>query len=294
MPLLKGKVAIVTGSGGGIGRAVACRFAAEGARVVVNGRTPETVDETVRMIEKSGGEALAVTGDVSKTGMAEQIAGAAVDRWGKVDVLVNNAAISGPVSPIGEEDLDWWMDTLRINVFGPYVMTRAVVPAMRKAGRGKVIDVSSGAGRGVAGDLVPYRISKAALLRMSTALAEQLAPSGIEMNTVDVFATTPMVREMGTWDDQDPVLAARMRKRAQSGEPSPEENAEVFAWLASDRSDGLRGRNFAWWMDVKDIERAKAKIIADPRALRVEMVDVPEIGRSAAAKAYDARVKARG
>jgi NAD(P)-dependent dehydrogenase (short-subunit alcohol dehydrogenase family) len=294
MPSLENLVAIVTGSGGGIGRAVAQKFAAEGARVIVNGRTTETVDETVRLIEQAGGEAIAVTGDVSKVGMAEQIAGAAVAKWGAVDVLVNNAAISGPIAPIGDEDLDWWLETLHVNVFGPYLMTRAVVPAMRKAGRGKIIDVSSGAGRGVAGDLVPYRVSKAGLLRMSTALAERLAPDGIEVNTVDVFATTPMVREMGTWDEQDPVLAARMRKRAESQEPTPEDNAEVFAWLASSKSDGLHGRNFQWWMDVRDIERAKAKILADPRALRIEMVDTPEIGRSAAAKAYDARVKARG
>jgi 3-oxoacyl-[acyl-carrier protein] reductase len=288
--MLTGKVAIVTGSGGGIGRAVAQKFAADGARVIVNGRTTETVDETVRLIEKAGGEAFAVTGDVSKLGIAEQIAGAAIERWGKVDILVNNAAISGPVAPIGDDDIDWWLSTLHINVFGPYLMTRAVVPAMRKAGHGKIIDVSSGAGRGVAGDLVPYRTSKAALLRMSTALAEQLAPAGIEINTMDVFATTPMVREMGTWDDQDPVLAARMRKRALAQEPTPEDNAVVFAWLASSRSDGLHGRNFSWWMDTASLDEQKSAIIADPRALRVELVEQPQIARSAAAKEWFSRV----
>lgn len=287
--MLTGKVAIVTGSGGGIGRAVAQRFAAEGARVVINGRTRETVDETVRMIEQAGGEAIAATGDVSEPGMAEQIVGAAVDRWGTVDILVNNAAISGPVAPIGEEDLDWWLSTLHVNVFGPYLMTRAVVPVMRRAGRGKIIDVSSGAGRGVAADLVPYRTSKAALLRMSTALAEQLAPSGIEVNTVDVFATTPMVREMGTWDDQDPVLAERMRRRASAGEPTADDNAGVFAWLASERSDGLHGRNFAWWMDPESLDREKQRIMTDARALRVELVEVPGIGQTAMAKEWFAK-----
>ncbi len=153
--MLTGKVAIVTGSGGGIGRAVAQRFAASGAKVIVNGRTSDTVDETVRIIESTGGEAAAVTGDVSEIGIAEQIIGAAVERWGMVDILVNNAAISGPIAPIGEEDLDWWLSTLHINVFGPYLMTRAALPVMRKAGRGKVVDVSSGAGRGTAADLVP-------------------------------------------------------------------------------------------------------------------------------------------
>lgn len=288
--MLKGKVAIITGSGGGIGRAVAQRFASEGARVVVNGRTTQTVDETVHLIEQAGGEAIAATGDVSKLGVAEQIVGAAVERWGTIDILVNNAAISGPIAPIGEEDLDWWLSTLHVNVFGPYLMTRAAVPVMRKAGRGKVIDVSSGAGRGVAGDLVPYRTSKAALLRMSTALAEQLASSGIEINTVDVFATTPMVRQMGTWDDQDPVLAERMRKRAAANEPTPEDNAAVFAWLASERSDGLSGRNFAWWMDPESLDSQKQKIIGDTQALRMQLVETPAIGQSAAAKEWFARM----
>lgn len=288
--MLEGKIAIITGSGGGIGRAVAQRFASHGARVVVNGRTTETVDETVRLIEQSGGEAITATGDVSKLGIAEQIVGLAVERWGTVDILVNNAAIAGPVAPIGEEDLDWWLSTLHINVLGPYLMTRAVVPVLRRAGRGKVIDVSSGAGRGVAGDLVPYRTSKAALLRMSTALAEQLAPSGIEVNTVDVFATTPMVLEMGTWDEQDPVLAERMRARASANEPTPEANAAVFAWLASEKSDGLTGRNFAWWMDPESLDRNKSQIMADPRSLRMDLVETPHIGHSAAAKEWFARI----
>ena len=288
--MLNGKVAIITVSGGGIGRAVAQRFASQGARVVVNGRTTETVDETVRLIEQAGGEAIAVTGDVSKLGIAEQIVGSAVERWGTVDILVNNAAIAGPVAPIGEEDLDWWLSTLQINVLGPYLMTRAVVPVMRKAGRGKVIDVSSGAGRGIAGDLVPYRTSKAALLRMSTALAEQLAPYGIEINTVDVFATTPMVVEMGTWDEQDPVLAERMRARAAANEPTPEDNAAVFAWLASEKSDGLTGRNFAWWMDPESLDRQKSQIMADQRSLRMDLVETPDIEHSAAAKEWFARI----
>ena len=288
--MLKGKVAIITGSGGGIGRAVAQRFSTEGARVVVNGRTTETVDETVRLIEQAGGEAIAATGDVSKLGVAEQIVGLAIERWGTIDILVNNAAIAGPVAPIGDEDLDWWLSTLHINVLGPYLMTRAAVPVMRAAGHGKVIDVSSGAGRGVASDLVPYRTSKAALLRMSTALAEQLAPSGIEINTVDVFATTPMVLQMGTWDDQDPVLAERMRNRASANEPTPEDNAAVFAWLASKKSDGLHGRNFAWWMDPESLDRQKHAIAADARSLRMDLVETPDIEQSAAAKEWFARI----
>lgn len=294
---LDGKVAVVTGSGGGIGRAVARAYAREGAKVVVNSRTASNVDETVRLIRGAGGEALGVPGDVSQQGVAENLVKSAVDRWGALDLLVNNAAVGGPVAPLGKEDVAAWWETQRINVLGPFLMTRAAAAVMRKrpytpggAPRGKIIDVSSGAGRGWAGDLVPYRVSKAALLRLSTALAAQLQPEGIEVNTVDVFATTPMVLAMGKLDDQDPVLAARMRRRVQSQEPTPEDNTPVFVWLASSGSDGVTGRNFSWNMNVADLDHVKSRLLADPRALRVEMTPLDGIGLSPQARAYQDRV----
>src|SRR5438309_1897810 len=102
---LKGKVAIVTGAGRGIGQAVAVRFAAEGARVVVNGRTEKTVAQTVDLILQSGGEAIPAVGDAAAPGDPEKIVKIAVERWGTVDILVNNAAIIGSIAPLGSEDL---------------------------------------------------------------------------------------------------------------------------------------------------------------------------------------------
>lgn len=299
MGKLEGKVAIVTGSGGGIGRAVAQAFAREGAKVIVNGRTAANVEESVKLIRSERGQAIGVPGDVSEQGVAETIVKAGVDRWGAVDVLVNNAAIAGPVAPLGKEDVAEWWKTQQVNILGPFLMTRAAVAAMRKKPftpggppRGKVIDVSSGAGRGFAGDLVPYRVSKAGLLRLSTALAAHLQPEGIEVNTVDVFATTPMVLAMGRMDDQDPVLAARMRKRAASQEPTPDDNTPVFVWLGSSRSDGVSGRNFGWNMNVEDLDRVKPRLMADTRALRIEMVPMEGIGLSPQARAYQDHVAA--
>jgi NAD(P)-dependent dehydrogenase (short-subunit alcohol dehydrogenase family) len=221
--------------------------------------------------------------------IAANVAKAALDRFGQIDILVNNAAVIGPPQPIGEEDVDAWVETFRINVFGPYFMTRAVVPAMKKAKRGKIIDVNSAANRGTGGNLVPYRVSKAALIRLTNALADQLLPAGIEVNTFDAHATTPMVHEMAKWDDQDPALAARFRQRLKNGEPTPEQNAEYCLWLASSRGDGMHGRNVAWWMDLSDLDRLKAQIIADPRALRMDMVEVPGVKKTAWAEEYDKR-----
>ncbi len=299
MGQLKGKVAIVTGSGGGIGRAVAQAYAREGAVVVINGRTAANVEETVDLIKSANGEAIGVVGDVAEQGVAERVVNAAVDKWGAVDVLVNNAAIGGPVAPLGKEDVTEWWKTQEINILGPFLMTRAAAAVMRRkshtagvAPRGKVIDVSSGAGRGWAGDLLPYRVSKAGLLRLSNGIATQLQPEGIDVNTVDVFATTPMVIAFGKADDQDPALAARMRKRVLSQEPTPADNTPVFVWLASSRSDGVTGRNFGWNMNVEDLDRVKLKLIADTRALRIEMVPMEGIGLSPEARAHQDRIVA--
>ena len=144
MGKLDEKTAVVTGSTGGIGRAIAEAFAREGARVVVNGRRGDVAEEVAVGIRSSGGEAIAVGGDVSSKESADAVVGAAVAKWGRIDIVVNNAAISGPIGPVGEEDLDWWMDTLRINVLGAYLVTRAAVPNMKMAGGGKIIDISSG------------------------------------------------------------------------------------------------------------------------------------------------------
>ena len=137
MGKLDGKVAIITGSGDGIGRAVAIAFAREGTRVVINSRTRTKVDVVVREIIDMGAEAIGVTGDISQVDDTENIVANAVDRWGSVDVLVNNAAVVGPVAPIGKDNpLDWWQ-TLEINVYGTYLMTRAVASKMGSGGGGK-------------------------------------------------------------------------------------------------------------------------------------------------------------
>ena len=116
----------------------------------------------------------------------------------------------------------------------------------------------------------------------------------IQINTVDVFGLTPMVREMGSWDDQDPVLAARMRERAAGEEPTPEDNAHIFVWLASSASDGYYGRNFTWNMNTSDLERLKPRIVADERALRMEMVEFDGIGLSEQGRAYLQRLAVSG
>ncbi len=297
MPALQGKVAIVTGSGGGIGRSVAMAYAREGARVAVNGRTAANVDETVRLITASGGHAVGVPGDVSQAADCARLVSETAKHFGRLDVLVNNAAIAGSVAPLDKVESDEIARTLEINVIGPMLMYQAVLPVMRKhagaSSRCKIIDVSSGAGRGWAGDLPVYRVSKAALLRLSNALAAQLQNEFVDVNTLDVLATTPMVVALGKRDSEDPVLAARMRNRVSAQEPSADDNTPVFVWLASPKSDGITGRNFGWNMNVEDLDRLKPRLTNDARALRIEMVGLDGIGMSEQARAYQDRVAAR-
>jgi NAD(P)-dependent dehydrogenase (short-subunit alcohol dehydrogenase family) len=166
---LKGRVALVTGGGRGLGRAFALALAAEGAAVAVTARTEGDLAETVRLVERQGGTAIAVPGDVTDAPAAEAVVRAVEARLGSVDVLVNNAGRFRSLGVMWEADPDdWWRD-IEVNVRGPFLFIRAVVPGMVARGRGHVLNVSSGAGLGTPAGYSAYGISKTAVTRLSDA-----------------------------------------------------------------------------------------------------------------------------
>jgi 3-oxoacyl-[acyl-carrier protein] reductase len=184
--VLKDAVCIITGSSAGIGAACARRFAAKGARVVINHTKSEHEAHTVAAeCEAAGGSAIVVRGDVSSDADCRALAQAALDKWGRIDVLVNNA---GTTKFAGHADLEALQaaDFARIfgvNVIGPYQMIRAVTPSMREHGTGAVVNVSSVAGVMGVGSSVAYAASKGALNTMTLSLARALAPA-IRVNAV--------------------------------------------------------------------------------------------------------------
>ena len=235
-----GRVAIVTGSGRGIGRAIAERFAADGASVVVADLNAETAGDVARSIEASGGMAIAVPTDVTDPGAADALAAAAVERFGRIDVLVNNAGIlrttrAGDVSP--EE----WHLVIDANLTGSFLCARAAYPALKATGHGRIVNVASMAGRATSTlGGVHYTTAKAGVLGLTRHLAREWAIDGITVNAISPgIVDTPMVR--GSIDD---ARMARVLASIPLGRlAEPAEIASLVTFLASDEAAYITGAN---------------------------------------------------
>lgn len=181
---LAGKTAIVTGAGGGIGRAYAKGLAEAGAAVVLADVKLDAATEAADTLAAAGHQAFAVHADVSDEESAIAMAAAAADRFGSVDILVNNAALMAEITgkgPLIDMDLGSWRKTLDINLTGPLLCARAVVPYMKERGYGKIVNQSSGGAWMAAG---AYGITKIGLVSMTLSLAKDLAPFGIRVNAI--------------------------------------------------------------------------------------------------------------
>ncbi len=183
MPILKNKVAIVTGAGQGIGRSIALRLARDGAIVVVTDITGKE-NETLNEVKNLGGQGMALKLDVTDPRMAEDVAKRVYDAYGRIDILVNNAGIY-PFKPFLEMTFDDWYRVINVNLNGTFNVTKAVVPYMVKQKYGRIINIASVAGNamGFAG-LTHYSASKAGIVGFTRALALELARYGITVNAI--------------------------------------------------------------------------------------------------------------
>ena len=175
---LEGQVAIITGAGRGIGRAIALAYAREGARLALAARNEAELEETAAAVSELGGEAITVRTDVTSQIATERLARRVIERFGSIDVLVNNAGISGPVGPLQSNDIAEWVDTINVNLTGTFLMCRAVIPVMLQQGGGRIINLS---GAGVANawsNMSAYCSSKAAVVRLTEVIAQELDGQG--------------------------------------------------------------------------------------------------------------------
>lgn len=226
---LTGKVAIVTGGSRGIGRAVCLAFAREGAKVVVTGRNEDRCRKVAAEIESRGGEALAVRADVSNEADVAGMVSAARGRFGRIDVLVNNAGVNIPYKTVAELSLAEWNHVVGTNLTGAFLCSRAVLPVMMSQRHGRIINVSSIGGRQGAAGRTPYRPTKAALINFSECLAAEVKAYGIDVNAICPGPTdTEMMHEI-TGGKVPAYMAA------------PEDIAAVMVFLASDESRAITG-----------------------------------------------------
>lgn len=233
---LKGKIAIITGSSRGIGKATAIRFAEEGCRVVINGRNPETAHLTTKEILKNGGEAITLIGDVSKKEDVERIVEETYKKFGRIDILVNNAAITAGSRfyEIKEED---WDKILAVNLKGSFLFAQAVSKYMMEQRYGKIINISSIYAMGSKGQM-HYDCSKGGIISLTRSLALELAKYNINVNCV-----APGLCET----DMPKIIPQKILDKAREQIPfkrfgMPEEVANVILFLASDESSYITGQ----------------------------------------------------
>jgi 3-oxoacyl-[acyl-carrier protein] reductase len=219
---LQGKVALITGGGRGIGRAIALAYAREGASVVVAARTPAEIEQVVAEMKGLGRQGLAVPCDIGEAEAVEHLIDEALARFGRLDVLVNNAAILSPTGPLAEVAVEDWDDVMRINLRGPFLCCKAVLPQMLRQRSGSIINVSSGLGRGSSPHYGPYATSKWGLEGMTRALAAEVKRHGIRVNSVSPG-----------------VVATQMTGFVGS---KPQAVTPLFVYLASDASRGVTGQ----------------------------------------------------
>ena len=236
---LSGRIALVTGAGSGIGRAIAIRFAKEGARIIVNDMDGRAAERTVQEIEAVGGQGFPLQADISNREEVHGMIARGVDRFGTINILVNNAGIGG--SSIITKDMppEAWENTVSVNLNGAFYCCQAVIPGMIEKGEGKIVNIASLAARRMSKlGGADYTAAKYGLVGFSHHLAFELAAYQINVNTVCPGATlTPLVMSKTTEEFRDSVC----RQIPLGRWISPEDIAEAVLFLASDRSAMITG-----------------------------------------------------
>ncbi|MBN1177122.1 MAG: SDR family NAD(P)-dependent oxidoreductase [Dehalococcoidales bacterium] len=259
--LLKGRVAVVTGAGKGLGRAEAMGLAAQGAKVVINdlgaaidgiGSSSVPADEVVAEIKQAGGEAVACFASVATVEGAENIIKTAVDSFGRIDVLVNNAGftIDRMVYNVADEE---WDPIIKVNLYGTFYCTRAACRVMRKQGYGRIINTSSHSGLGNMGQ-VSYSSAKEGIVGLTRTVARDMGRYGVTCNAIRPVAGTRGIRELvekkglrEAWGKVFGQEEADKRIQRMLEVNLPEDVANLVVYLASEKADNVNGCIFEVW-----------------------------------------------
>lgn len=242
---LRNKIALVVGAGRGIGEAIALRFAAEGAKLILAARTASELKAITDIVKAKGGTAHFLVTDVTVSSEVASLVQKSIELHGRIDILVNAAGVYGPIGRAWEVDASEWANTFSANLFGPFLLCQSVVPHMIRTGGGKIVNFSGGGATSPLCRFSAYGVSKAALVRLTETLAEEVKEFNIQVNAIAPGAVDTRL--------QDSVLAAgeragdllhRIRRLRETGEGGTQREvpAELAVFLASEASLNLTGR----------------------------------------------------
>ena len=248
--LLENRVAIVSGIGPGLGRAIALALAREGASLVLGARTQDTLAKVATEVEAMDREVASTPTDITDEAQCARLAQTAIDRFGRVDVLVNNAFMQPPLEPIMAAEADTWRTAMEVNVLGSVQMTKAVAPHLQAQHSGAVVFVNSMSARRVRERFGVYSAAKAALLTAAQHLANELGPDGVRVNSVVPgyiwgpslewwFGYQAEQRGVTTQDVYDEVASGTCLHHL----PTSEEVADAVVFLASDLARAITGQS---------------------------------------------------
>lgn len=270
--VLQGKTAIVTGANQGLGREIARVYAQAGASLLICARDSEllcTVEYELSQSLLPGQAIEAVPADVSDADSVSALVERAVQRFGQIDILVNNAGIQGPIGAIEEVDWQAWLKTIEINLFGSIHMCKAVLPHMKRQLSGKIVQLSGGGATMPRPRVSAYAVSKAAIVRFTDTLAEEVSEFGIDVNAVAPGAlNTRMLDEVlaGGPEKVGKFFYERSIQQKASGGDGLERGAALALFLASAASDGITGKLISaqwdrwddWPQHVDELRRSDA------------------------------------
>jgi len=242
---LQGKVAVITGAGGGIGRGIALKLGALGAKVVVADIKTEGAAETVALLEKEGAQGLALKTAITSLAQVQEMVKAALSAFGKLDILVNNAGWD-KIEPFIKNSPDFWDRVIAINLKGPIHCTRAVLDHMMERKYGKIVNISSDAGRvGSSGEAV-YSACKGGMIAFTKTIAREMARYSINVNCVCPGpADTPLLAELTQGETGAKIIEAMVKVVPFRRLGKPEDLAGPVAFLVSDEAAFITGQTLS-------------------------------------------------